>query len=182
MAKTKQEQQRRLLEYKDFDLIKMKLTDKGVYVEHHENGTEPGTDKRNGEYQPHPDLLNALDALKLYMATRLGLLEGWDFAREHLKNSKNHLKSAIMKHEEVIERMNVNGITYVGEGETRGVMITGSIQTPKGGSTGLAVPKITFGKEVLGYETEVEELCGEIRKETYGYRFQKKKLQEDINT
>lgn len=179
--KTKEEQQSRRLEYQHFDLRKFKVTKDGVDVTHHESGMEAGEITKRGEVQPHPDLKEKMDQLALYMATRLGLLQGWDYSRTHIKEEEA-LKGAMEGHKEVIERMNVNGLTFVGEGETAGVMITGSIKVPKTGSTGLTVPKITFGSDKLGYETEVEEICEEIKREVYAYRFQSKKLQLDIET
>lgn len=185
MAKTKEQQQRRQLEYKNFNLMKMKMLkdgQDGVFVQHHENFENPCESKWTGEYQPHPDLIAAMDRLQLYMATRLGLLEGWDYSREQLKSDSNLLKQVMIKHEDVVGMMKPSGIQFVGSGETAGVMITGSIDVPKGGSTGLTVPKITFGKTVLGYEDDVQEICEDIKKEVYSYRFQSKKAQLDIET
>lgn len=182
-GKSKEEQQRRVLEYQHFDLKKFKVTKDGVDVTHHENAIEPLQSAVSGEYQPHPDLKVSMDKLQLYMATRLGLLLGWDHAREHLGLKKEDaLAMAVKGHEEAVERCNVNGLTFVGEGETAGVMITGSVKLIHGGSFGLAVPKITFGKTVLGYEDDVQEICEEIKKEVYAYRFQSKKLQLDLDT
>lgn len=180
--KTKNKQQQRILEYQHFKMIKCKINKDGVSVHHHENLDNAMDQHTSGEYQPHPDLLAQIDRLKLYMATRLGMLQGWDYSREHLKADKTKLKQVIMMHEEVIERMKPSGIQFVGEGETAGVLITGSILVPKGGSTGLTVPKITFGKTVLGYEDDVEEICEDIKKEVYAYRFQSKKHQLDLET
>lgn len=181
--KLKEEQQNRNLEYQHFDLKKFKVTKDGLDVTHHENVIEPRTISVSSEYQPHPDLKEKMDQLQLYMATRLGLLEGWDFSRAHLGLKKeDEMKQAVQNHKDTIARCNVNGITFLGEGDTFGVSITGSIKCPKGGSFGLAVPKITFESDKLGYETEVEEICEEIKKEVFAYRFQSKKLQLDIET
>jgi len=175
-------QRRRTIEYQEFDLIKFKITKDGVDVTHHESGDDPGGNTKTGESQPHPDLKKKMDELKLYMATRLGLLQGWDFSRENLKGDLELLKIALDGHKETLGRCNVNGLTFMGEGETYGVSITGSLAVPNGGSFGLAVPKITFGSDKLGYEQEVQEICEQIKSEVYQYRFQSKKLQLDVNT
>lgn len=179
----KKEQQMRVLEYQHFDLKKFKVTKDGLNVEHHENVIEPRTINVSSEYQPHPDLKVKMDQLQLYMATRLGLLEGWDFSREHLGIEKeDEMKQAVQNHKDTIARCNVNGLTFLGEGETAGVQITGSVKCTNGGSFGLAVPKIIFDSDKLGYESEVKEICEEIKIEVYAYRFQSKKLQLDIET
>lgn len=176
---TKNQKSRRL-EYNAFDLKKFKITKDGVDVTHHESGTEAGEITKKGEVLPHPDLQAKLDELSIYMADRLGLLEGWNFSRDQLKSSKPKLEKAIEGHDAVVQRMNPNGLTFTGEGDLAGVLITGSIRVPITGSTGLTVPKITFGKETLGYEKEVEELCEEIKKEVYAYRYQGKKAQQSL--
>lgn len=177
---TKENQQGRILPREDFNLEKFKFTKDGVSVKHHLGGTDPQTQSNDCDWRPHPDLITKVDKLQLYMATRLGLLTGWDFAREHLKKNPNYLKKAMDGHKATVAICNVNGITLVGEGETAGVMITGSIKTPKNGSTGLAVPKIAFGKSDLGYETDVQEICEEIADEVYNYLILKKKEQANI--
>ncbi|MCK5342979.1 MAG: hypothetical protein KAR20_06225, partial [Candidatus Heimdallarchaeota archaeon] len=176
--KTKPEQKTRRLEYQHFDLRKFKVTKDGVDVTHHEGGIDAGEIIKKGEVQPHPDLKKMMDLLQIYMATRLGLLEGWDFCREHIDREMEEM--AIKGHKDAIERCNVNGLTFVGEGELAGVMITGSIKVPHSGSTGLSVPKITFKSDTLGYEKEVQTLCEEIKKEVFAYRYQSKKHQLDL--
>jgi hypothetical protein len=51
MTKTAEEQRKRQLEYKDFDLIVAKITKDGVDVAHHEAGADAGTIKKSGEVQ-----------------------------------------------------------------------------------------------------------------------------------
>lgn len=179
MAKTKEDQQKRVLEYQHFQMTKFKVADEIASVKFYEHGNEHTMTPKE---HVHPDLKEALEQLKLYMAQRLGLLEGWDFSREHVKKDSESLTLAIQGHKDTIARCNVNGFTFVGDGETAGVQLTGSVKLPHGGSVGLAVAKITFGKDVLGYEDEVQEICEEIKKEVYAYLFQAKKLQLDIET
>lgn len=179
--KDKAEQQGRIIPLSAFGLKKVKITKEGVDVTHHESGTNAGEIIKKGEVQPHPDLKAALDQLQLYMAQRLGLTQGWDFAREHLKKDHELLKLAMDQYTEALNRCNVNGIKLVGEGETYGVQITASLKTPGGGSTGLAVPKITLGTTPkLGYEPEVQVIVDLIKSEVYKYRFQGKKLQQEL--
>ena len=180
--KTKEVQQTRTIDYKNFDLIKFKKTDNGVDVWHHEGGTDAGTIHKQGEAESHPDLQEKMNQLKIYMAQRLGLLDGWDFCRENLKGDLDVTKIVLDEHKAVIERCNIKGLTFKGDGELYGVMITGSFKLPKGGSIGIAVPKITFAAETLGYEEDIQTICEEIKEEVYAYRFQGKRAQTDIET
>lgn len=180
MSKTKEEQQGRIMPREEFKLLKFKVAKEGLTITHHVNGTTPADITAVVESTPHPDLQEKMDQLKLYMATRLGLLEGWDFSREHLKKNPNFLQKAIAGHQVAKERCNIGGLTFLGTGETYGVSITGSVKAPTNGSVGLAVPKITFGKDDLGYEEEVKEICDEITDEVYKYLVLRKKAQTDI--
>lgn len=179
-ATKKEEQQGRIMPREDFKLLKFKVSKDGVTVTHHVNGVCPADITAIVDVKPHPDLQEKMDQLKVYMATRLGLLEGWDFARESLKKNPNYLQNAIAGHGVAKERCNVGGLTFLGTGETYGVSITGSIKTPTNGSVGLAVPKISFDKDDLGYEDEVKEICDEITNEVYNYLILRKKEQTNI--
>lgn len=178
--KTIEEQQGRILPYEDFNLLKFKRTKAGVDVTHHLGGQNPQEQIAKVEVGPHPDLQEKMNQLQLYASTRIGLLEGWDFSREHLKKNPNCLQKAIQGHKDALSRFKVNGITFVGEGETYGVCITGSVAPQKGGSFGLSVPKITFSKTELGYEEDVEQICEEIKVEVYNYLILRKKEQTNI--
>jgi hypothetical protein len=178
--KTKEEQKGRIMPREEFNLQKFKVTKDGLLITHHVNGLNPTDITANVEVKPHPDLKLKMDELKVYMATRLGLLEGWDFARDNLKKNPNYLQNAIAGHKTAKGRCNVNGLTFLGSGETFGVSITGSISTPTNGSVGLAVPKISFESDVLGYEEEVEQICNEITDEVYSYLILRKKEQTNI--
>lgn len=180
MKKPKEEQQGRIMPREEFNLQKFKVTKDGLTITHHVNGLNPADITANVEVKPHPDLKEKMDKLKVYMATRLGLLEGWDFSREHLKKNPNYLQNAIAGHKTAKDRCNVNGLTFLGSGETYGVSITGSISTPINGSVGLAVPKISFDKNDLGYEDEVFEICKEITDEVYSYLILRKKEQTNV--
>lgn len=182
MGRTVEEQQGRILPREDFNLISFKINSKGdgIFIKHHLGGTDPQTQTNDVDVKPHPDLKTTIDQLKVYMATSLGLVEGWDFSREHLKKNPNYLQKAIQGHKDAVSRCNINGFSYQGDGETAGVQITGSIKTPTGGSIGMAVPKISFEKDTHGFEDEVKEICKEIEDEVYNYLILKKKEQASV--
>lgn len=180
MTKTIEDQKGRIMPREDFNLLKFKIGKDSVTITHHLNGLNPSDITAVVNVKPHPDLQESMDQLKVYMATRLGLLEGWDFAREHCKKNQKSLTQAIEGHNLAKESCNVGGLTFLGSGETYGVSITGSIKTPKNGSVGLAVPKITFESDVLGYEDDVFEICKEITDEVYKYLILRKKEQTNI--
>lgn len=170
---------KRALNYENFDLQKVKLTKEGLNVEYYEKG---GTfDKHMVEAvgQPHPDLTDSFESLQLYMALRLGMLKGWDFARENMRDDLELLKEAKQGYEDELSRCNVSGVSFVGQEQLKGIKITGSLKCDYG-SVGLATPNITFSSDKLGYESDVEDLCEIIKKETFLYLFKNKKAQQDL--
>lgn len=169
----------RKIEYQNFDLQKVKVSKDGLDIHFFEKG---GTgDKHLVECtgQPHPDFTNALEKLKTYFAMRIGLLKGWDFAREELRGDSDKLKEAIAGYNAEVERCSVSGIVFVGSDQLSGIKITGSLKCEMG-AVGMATPNITFASDKLGYENDVDELCETIKSETYLYHFKNKRAQQDL--
>lgn len=169
----------RKLDYQNFDLQKVKLSDDGLDIHYFEKG---GTkDKYNVECEglPHPDLTNALDALKPFVAKLLLLTPGWDFARDNVKGDDDLVKEARDSGEAQNERFKVSGIVFVGSDKLAGIKVTGSLKVANG-SIGMATTNITFSSEKLGYEQTVQELCEKVRAETYSYLFKNKKAHQDL--
>lgn len=172
-----------MTEYENFELHSCKLTDKGLDVKHTERGSMlPGPNNKEGKVEAHPDLVNALDALKPYVADKIGLIDPlnkmllflgeMEQAEEHVKQQK----------QDILERVRITGFSYEGEGDLAGVNIKGYLKFPKLGGTGFATGKISFASKTLGYETEVKDLCETATREVYAYRYENKKAQLDIET
>lgn len=179
MAKPKEEQQKRVLSYENFDLIKFKIEKKGVNVTHHETGSNAGVVSKDGETTPHPDLKEKLNLLKPFMARRLGLLRGVDKGLELTKGNLDNQKIFLDLEKEIVNACNINGLTFVGSGEKRGVIMTGNVLLEHYGSIGMAVSAIRVEDDILGYEEELADICEEIKAEVYKYRFGNKKAQLD---
>lgn len=171
----------RKLDFKDFDLQKVKANSDGVHIEFYEKGNGNLKHTVDCSEEPHPDFITSLKALQLYFAMRIGILDGWNFARENLKKDQELLKDAISGYDSEIERCSVFGIAYVGSDQLRAVKITGALKC-KNGSVGMATPNITFSSDKLGYEDDVKDLCDVVMKECYNYAFKNKRAQQDIMT
>lgn len=181
-TKSKEEQQGRILAYEHFDLCSVKVNSEGVDMAYYNLLFPNAKEEPKTKVIAHPDLQAALDKLKLYFATKIGILEGWDFAREHCRDNQDALKMAMDKHKEIVESCKITGLTFAGEGETYGVTIAGYLKFPKKGGSGVSSGKIVFSKKTFGWEDEVKELCEDVKAEVYAYRFQAKKYQTDIET
>lgn len=181
--KSKEEQLGRILEYQHFDLVSFKFNkDKGLDLVYYNRLFPNAKENPKSKVVSHPDLQSKLDQLKIHFATKIGLLEGWDFAREHTRKDLPTLELAQKGHQEVLERIKITGLTFAGEGETYGVSIIGYVKFPKKGGTGMSAGKILLDGSTLGYEDDVKEICEEVKQEVYAYRFQNKKAQLDIES
>lgn len=169
-----------VLNYENFDLGKIKIDKKaGILFSFTEKG---GNGKDYNVKDPnlaHPDLTNAIDKLKYYMAMRLNLIQPLEDIQALLgKNKEAHEKVEELI-SEAVDRCSVSGIVFVGSGSLAGVKITGSLKC-NGGVVGMATPNIIFESDKLGYEEDVQDICEDIRKEVYNMHFKNKKAQLDL--
>lgn len=186
-TRTKKDQQGRILEEQHFDLRSFKASEDGVQMKYYNLLFPNAEESPNIKHTPHPDLQAKMDKLKPHFAKKIGILEGWDFARENLRDNLDLLEVAKTKFDEAVESCKITGLSFTGENETYGVAIVGYLKFPKKGGSGISSGKIslsedTLSKLPLGYEQEVFDICQEIRHEIYSYRFLGKKHQTDIET
>lgn len=169
MAKSQQE--KRKINYEEFDLKKIKLKDYGVDFSWLVKG-ESGKHFREYMAKQHEDLDKALEALKPYFAKRLGLDSVTEKIRTEMESKELIKKEEILKIQiNEIERCNVSGITLAGDNSLRRIIIIGSVKVPIYGMFSLGAPGIYFEGERLGYENAIEDLCEEVRKEAYNMLF-----------
>lgn len=181
MSETTENQKGRTLNYEHFDLINFKASNSGISAVYYNLLDRDTKQKRDCDRVPHPDLFEALNALRTYFLNKTGFSEGFDFAREHLRDNAEALELAINGYGKLIERTKITGLTYNGDEVNEGVSIIGYVKYPGGSGTGLSSKKIGFGKSKLGYEEEVEDRCELIKQEVYNYLFLGKQAQQEID-
>ena len=186
-TRTIDEQKGRIMEEQHFDLKSFKSSDDGIKMRYFNLLFPNSEEEPNVKITPHPDLQSKMDKLKPYFADKIGILEGWNFAREHLRDNLELLDLAKKKHDEAVSGCKITGLSYTGEGDTFGISITGYHKFPKKGGSGISSGKISLSdkaleKKTLGYEDEVLEICKEIKHELYAFRFLGKKKQMDIES
>lgn len=164
------------IKYEDFDLVKFKLGPDTPFAHWYDKSNNTlGKQTADLKEKLHEDLFNALESLKLYFATRLGLLEVTDELRETLKGNREALEELMKKHEEQIERCTISGITISGLNQLKKIQITGKVSVPVTGSFSLACPGINLASDLLGYEEDVMDLFEVVRKEVFQALFNGKK-------
>lgn len=162
------------IDFKNFDLKKVKLNSKnGVYVEWYDLENPNDLLTVNSESLVHEDLTNKLNELKYIFAKSLGILDGWEFAREHNRKNEEALRKAIQGFEQQVNNCNVSGFVVVGN-ESDSIKITGSLASEIG-TVGLTSPLIKFDEEDLGIGIVTNEIVKEFVKEAYLFIYKQKR-------
>lgn len=180
-SKTIKEQQGRIFPIDEFILKKFKVAANKVSITYQRVGEPTKTPTIELTDKPHPDLIEKMDQLKLYMAERIDYLDGWNFCRDNIRGEFEKTKEVIKRFNEAKDRFKVTGFINVDKDEREGVQITGSLKCKHGGSTRLDVPYIYFGEDD-GFEhaDDVEQICEEVTQEVYNFLILNKKYQTDV--
>ena len=179
MAKSHEQQRQRRLEFQHFGLKKVKTTKDGLSAKYFELGGSVNEIVIVAHGEPHPHFTKAMSDLAQYYALSLGLVSGWDFAREALRGNDELLKEAIIGNDREIARCQIVGVSYLGDGDTAGAKIHGSLKCDNNWVK-CDTPKVPFATDKLGYEKTLEKLVEFVRAEAYNYIFNNKRAQEDI--
>ena len=166
------------LEYKNFDLQKVKVNNKkGVVINFYDLTQRNDLLTVDSDSVPHEDFFNALGKLKEVFCKSLGLHTGWEFAREHNRKNEEALKLAINEYNSEVERCNVTGFSLVCSGEREGVKITGSLECELG-TVGLSSPIIRFDEEEVGVGDLACLIVDEIKEELWAFIYKGKRAND----
>jgi hypothetical protein len=163
------------VELKNFDLQKCKLISKnGIYIEYFDLTQKNDLVTIESDSVPHDDLIASLSRFKEVLAKSLGLVSGWDFARENNRKNEEALKLAVVGYNDEVERCNVTGVTMVGQNDLEGIKISGSLACDLG-TVGLASPTIKFSEEEIGLGELSRSIVAELKNEVYLFIFKGKR-------
>lgn len=169
---------------KDLNLQKVKLEPKGGL-----NAVYQLTEVINGEptitdYQVsvagdiHPDLQKLFKNLQSIVGRCIGLVsfltltEGKELG---LTESKKLLAQTFAK--ELLQKIDVRGLSWSGTDDNTGIVITSVYETPNGLKTCINTPRIKIAQISFGFEDELEEIAEAIKQEVYEYLFNGKRAQ-----
>jgi len=167
------------LELKNFDLRHLKLNSKGgLVIDWFDLTQKNDLLSVESDSQPHEDLTEMLMELKTIFAESLGLLKGWDFARENNRKNEEKLAEAIRGYNEEVNRCNVTGITIT----EQGVKISGSLICDYG-KVGLASPLIKFivDEEETEIGLAIQSIVDKLTIEVWKFIYQGKRTSDLFN-
>jgi len=153
------------LALKDFELRHLKLNSKGgLVIDWFDLNQTNDLLSVDSDSKPHEDLIEKLDELKGIFAESLGLLAGWDLARENNNKNDEKLKEAIRGWNEEVLRCNVTGLTIT----DKALKISGSLLCD-GGTVGLASPMIKFENEDSDIGERAKSVLEGLKTEVWGF-------------
>lgn len=153
------------LDFKHFELRHLKLNSKGgLIVDWFDLNQKNDLLSVDSDSIAHEDLTNKLKELKSIFAESLGLLKGWDLARENNNKNEEKLREAIRGWNEEVDRCNVSGFTLT----DKGIKISGSLDCD-GIKIGLASPLVKFENEDSDLGLKAKEILEVLTKEVWSF-------------
>lgn len=172
---------------KDFNLSKVKLLPKGGLCAEYQvtvvvDGETSLIDRNETcTRDVHPDLLGMFTDLRTIVArvfnitSFLTLLES-----DEMKMPESKKMLARNFADELLQKIEVRGLSWSGTGDKSGVVITAVYETANGLKTCINTPRIVLATISFGFEDELETIVESIKKEVYAYLFRGKQAQMSL--
>lgn len=169
---------------KNFNLSKVKLNPNGGLQADYQITETVGGEPSITDYHAnvtrdiHPDLQGLFEDLRPIVArvfnitSFLTLIESGE-----MKATKQQKENARAFGEELINKIDVRGVSWSGTADNVGIVITSVFETPNGLKTCINTPKIKLGQISFGFEEELEQIVELIKKEVYEFLFNGKQAQ-----
>lgn len=170
-----------------FALSKVKTLKDGGLDVHYEVTETIGNESYTNKYHVesakdiHPDLRECFDRLRPIMGrifnitSFLSMVETDDF-----KANKTQKKVARNFADEMLKNIEVRGVSYSGQDDNVGVVLTGLFTVSNNQKTAINSPRLKFNTETFGFEEELEAIVADIENEVYAFLFKGKKAQLEL--
>lgn len=169
---------------KNFNLSKVKLNPNGGLQAEYQLTESVGGELSVTDYHAsvtrdiHPDLKGLFEDLRpivgriFNITSFLTLLESDDMK---LPESKKILARNFA--DELLEKIEVRGVSWSGAEDNKGVVVTAVFETPNGLKTCINTPRIKLAQISFGFEEELEAIVDRIQTEVYEFLFKGKQAQ-----
>lgn len=172
---------------KAFALSKVKTLKGGGLDVHYEVTETIGDESYTNKYHVesakdiHPDLRDCFNRLRPIMGrifnitSFLSLVETPDFKATQKQNELSRDFA-----DEMLKNIKVRGVSFSGQNDNVGVVLTGSFTVSNDQKTAINSPRLKFNTKVFGFEKELEEIAADIETEVYAFLFKNKKAQLEL--
>ena len=167
---------------KDFNLSKVKLLPKGgIQAEYQVTQTVDGENSLIDRNETctrdvHPDLLGLFEDLRNIVARVFNITSFLTFLDAEVVNHNVQDRARAFA-DELLEKIEVRGLSWSGTGDKSGVVITAVYETANGLKTCINTPRIVLATISFGFEEELETIVETVKKEVYAYLFKGKQAQ-----
>lgn len=172
---------------KAFALSKVKTLKGGGLDVHYEVTETIGDESYTNKYHVesakdiHPDLRDCFNRLRPIMGrifnitSFLSIVETPDFKATQKQNELSRDFA-----DEMLKNIKVRGVSFSGQNDNVGVVLTGSFTVSNDQKTAINSPRLKFNTKVFGFEKELEEIAADIETEVYAFLFKNKKAQLEL--
>ena len=172
---------------KAFALSKVKTLKNGGLDVHYEVTETIGDESYTNKYHVesakdiHPDLRDCFNRLRPIMGrifnitSFISMVETPDFKATEKQNELSRDFA-----DEMLKNIKVRGVSFSGQNDNVGVVLTGSFTVLDNQKTAINSPRLKFNTKVFGFEKELEEIAADIETEVYAFLFKNKKAQLEL--
>lgn len=170
-----------------FALSKVKLLKDGGLDIHYELTETVGNESYINKYHVesgkdiHPDLRACFDKLRPIMGRIFNITSFLSFMETPETKATKAQKDAARKFaDEMLHKIEVRGVSFSGQDDNVGVVLTGLFTVSNNQKTAINSPRLKFDTVTFGFEEELEEIAGDIEREVYAFLFKGKKAQLEL--
>jgi hypothetical protein len=172
---------------KSFALSKVKLIKDGGLDVHYEVTETVGNESYTNKYHVesakdiHPDLRACFERLRPIMGRIFNITSFLSFMETPETKATKAQKDAAREYaDEMLKNIEVRGVSFSGQDDNVGVVLTGLFTVSNNQKTAINSPRLKFNTETFGFEEELEETAGDIEREVYAFLFKGKKAQLEL--
>lgn len=172
---------------KSFALSKVKLIKDGGLDVHYEVTETVGNESYTNKYHVesakdiHPDLRACFERLRPIMGRIFNITSFLSFMETPETKATKAQKDAAREYaDEMLRNIEVRGVSFSGQDDNVGVVLTGLFTVSNNQKTAINSPRLKFNTEMFGFEEELEEIAGDIEREVYAFLFKGKKAQLEL--
>lgn len=172
---------------KAFALSKVKLIKDGGLDVHYEVTETVGNESYTNKYHVesakdiHPDLRACFERLRPIVGRIFNITSFLSFMETPETKATKAQKDAAREYaDEMLRNIEVRGVSFSGQDDNVGVVLTGLFTVSNNQKTAINSPRLKFNTETFGFEEELEEIAGDIEREVYAFLFKGKKAQLEL--
>ena len=171
---------------KAFALSKVKMLKDGGLDVHYEVTETIGNENYTNKYHVesakdiHSDLRECFDRLRPIMGRIFNITSFLSMIEANFKATKVQQEMARNFANEMLQNIDVRGVSYSGQDDNVGVVLSGVFTVSNNQKVAINSPRLKFNTITFGFEEELEDITATIETEVYAFLFKGKKAQLEL--